>query len=156
MKLLLDTNVLLLYLIGQASVDYISDHKRTEMFDIDDFNLLNELIFDCYKLDIVTTPQVLAETSNLLLKGHKSELMRTQVLEKLRRFVEIVDEITAPSRSIINDASFLKLGITDAFLTLLSGDDFIVLSSDAKQCAEIAGRGHRVINFNHEIGRSIF
>jgi len=40
-KLLVDTNVLLLYIVGSLSPDQIARHKRTDKFTIEDYWLLD-------------------------------------------------------------------------------------------------------------------
>jgi hypothetical protein len=62
--IVVDTNLLVLLVVGSASIEYINKHKRLTSFSTDDFELLVELIgmFS----DIVMLPHILSETSNLI------------------------------------------------------------------------------------------
>lgn len=68
---LLDTNLLLLYLIGSFDLTLIKSFKRTAMYTEQEFQWLDEFTRKFSK--IVVTPQILAETWNFLEKiGEKT------------------------------------------------------------------------------------
>ncbi len=67
-----DTNALILMLVGLMDMSLVSTHKRTSIYESIDFENLVFLIRDFEK--IVTTPNVLSEVDNLLnnfQKGHR-------------------------------------------------------------------------------------
>ena len=79
---LVDTNLLVLYLIGQVNRKRILSFKRTQTYTLDDFDLLARLIAWFGKL--VTTPHILTQASDLAdLKGKEfvdvRRLFRTTV-----------------------------------------------------------------------------
>lgn len=86
--LLIDTNLLLLYIVGAYDPGQIEGFSRTEQFDPDDFAVLYSFVqrFDL----VVTTPHVLTETSNLLggLSGH----VRTGCFDLLRMIISLMRE----------------------------------------------------------------
>ena len=153
MKVILDTNTLLLFLVGTASKDYIEIFKRTENFSKADFDLLIEVLDHAEQ--IFTTPQVLAETSNLMQKGFQTPRMKAHVWAEFQNFIETTQEIMTQSITVSLDPSFLRLGLTDAFLALLSLESYEILTCDTPLYLEIKSRGHSAINFNHEIDRSM-
>src|SRR5438094_4633228 len=61
--LLIDTNLLLLYLIGMYDPDRIPRFKRTMSFTVDEFLLLDAIFTNFDK--VITTPNILTEISNL-------------------------------------------------------------------------------------------
>ena len=61
--LLVDTNLLLLHLIGRTNKNRILKFKRTQAYTIEDFELLERFIAE-FKI-LITTPHVLTEVSNL-------------------------------------------------------------------------------------------
>lgn len=61
--ILVDTNILLLYFVGSVNPKRISQFKRTNQFNVDDFQLLVQILG--YFQKIVTTPNILTEVSNL-------------------------------------------------------------------------------------------
>jgi hypothetical protein len=149
-KLILDTNSLLLFLVGSASPAYIEKHSRTDKFSQNNFVLLVEIIetFDF----AFTIPQVLAETSNLLSKpGGNYNTMSSNIWSVYEDFVNITEEMTINSASILNDVAFRRLGLTDAILTAISDGNHQVLTSDAGLYNEIVSRGYQAINLWHEI-----
>jgi hypothetical protein len=61
---LVDTNLLVLLIIGRANPALIAVHKRTSAYSIDDFHSVDELVrlFD----GLATVPHAMAEASNLV------------------------------------------------------------------------------------------
>ena len=62
-SVLVDSNLLLLYLVGLTNKDRIPLFKRTQKYTVAEFELLVRLLAIFKK--IVTTPQVIAEVSTL-------------------------------------------------------------------------------------------
>src|SRR4051794_4687825 len=79
----IDSNLLLLFVVGTASRDYIGKHKRLRPFEEGHFDLLMEELSVATK--IVLTPHTLAETSNLI--DHIGDPARTRIYETLRRLI---------------------------------------------------------------------
>jgi hypothetical protein len=63
-KLLVDTNILLLYIVGSLSLDRIARHKRTDTFTVEDYRLLDRVLRQFG--GIVVSPDILTEVSNHL------------------------------------------------------------------------------------------
>lgn len=61
--ILVDTNVLLLYLMGKYDHTRIKKFPRTEKFSERDFEILSDILQPFQK--VVTTPNILTEVSNL-------------------------------------------------------------------------------------------
>jgi rRNA-processing protein FCF1 len=152
-KVILDTNTLLLLIVGTASISYIRDFKPTHAFSNNDFDLLVLLLNDVE--EIVTIPQVIAETSNHLSKGFKSVQIRQHVWAEFQAFIQNTREVYRDSAEGSKDSAFTRLGITDAILAVLSKEAFVVVTCDAPLFHEIKGRDFPAINFYYEIGRQI-
>src|SRR5205823_4487397 len=86
-QLLLDTNVLILLVIGRWDRRQIPYHRRTRVFGEKDFDLLQEQIG--HYAGIITTPGVLAETSNLMGNDFHDEIAST-IIDTCTPFVELV------------------------------------------------------------------
>lgn len=84
--IVLDTNLLILLVVGETSLPYISKHKRLKAFTISDYYLLISLLIQAASIRV--TPNTLTETSNLL--KHIDEPARTRIF---RKFVEIVKKL---------------------------------------------------------------
>ena len=126
--LLLDSNLLLLYVVGQTDRNLVRSFKRTQAFTDADFRLLVLLRtrFD----SLVTTPHVLTEVNGLTnaLTGS----YRVDVRARLAADVALLDERHIPAIDLVETASFKGLGLTDSALALIaqSADGPLVLSTD--------------------------
>ncbi len=105
-SVLLDTNLLLLLVVGLFNRDLIARHKRTNSFVPEDFDLLMEFI-DGYDVLWVTS-HCLAEVSNLLrqtTETHADGLMAcfTDVVARSR-------ESRIPKEVIFGNPLVIKIG----------------------------------------------
>jgi len=109
---ILDTNVLVLLIVGSTSIDLISTHKRTRSCTAHGFRKLQEAValFD----DIVVVPHILAEASNLL--GDTARPWKRAVQTNFLRFINETLELYYPSKSGAQRHEFVHLGLTDAVL----------------------------------------
>ena len=111
--LLIDANLLVMYLVGRTNKDRIPTFKRTQQYTIDDFELLDLLTAEFQKL--VTTPHVLTEVSNLAaLYGKELRAFRTWFKNTVPQMQEFYDE----SRRVVEEDSFRSLGLADAAINL--------------------------------------
>src|SRR5438874_3988149 len=85
--LLVDANLLLLYILGKTNKQRIPAFKRTQAYSVGDFELLDDFVSRFRK--VVSTPNVLTEVSNLGdLYG--SELLRFR--RKLQQAADVIEE----------------------------------------------------------------
>ena len=63
---ILDTNLLLLFVVGTTNLSYIEKHKRLKSFSVEDFELLLRAISGADA--ILLYPNTLTETSNLVFR----------------------------------------------------------------------------------------
>lgn len=143
--LVVDTNLLLLYLVGRQDIGLIPRFKkRLSGYSPDDFNLLAQFIAR-FKVN-VTTPNVLTEISNFL--NGESEPYRN-VLAQLPVHLVVMQEYHFPSFELIGkDAvSFAKFGLTDAALIELAKQNYIILTQDRNLAAYISGKGYTAFDF---------
>jgi hypothetical protein len=142
--LLIDTNLLLLYLVGRTNKNRILSFKRTQKYTIQDFELLEILVSQF--TTIVTTPHLLTELSNLAtLPGPERVGLNALFKETVARTLEYYDE----SRQIVSDAAFNRLGLADAAIATLCRRRLLVLTDDLPLYHDLTMRGFDAINFNH-------
>lgn len=143
--MLIDTNVLLLLVVGRHDADLIPRLPRTSVYTPDDFTLLELLIAEIPT--VKTTPHVLTETSNLL--GHLGEPLKTELFEgALRPITAIADELYRPSRELAEHLAFPKLGLTDTAVLALARQ-VLILTDDLKLSSFLFSEGADFINFHH-------
>ena len=143
---LIDTNLLLLYVVGRYDDGVIrrGAFNRLAAYSIEDYSLLRGLmlLFDKY----VTTPHVLAEVSNWIGK-----LPRGQEIECLGRFADILSgftELTVESFEVAFHPRFAYLGLTDAAISKFASE-YLVLTDDARFAVHLNEMGLDALNINH-------
>jgi rRNA-processing protein FCF1 len=140
---LLDSNLLLLLIVGDTRVDYIEKHKRTRTFTEDNYLELGKLIENCV---LTTVPHVLAETSNLLKIGAHGALLQ-EVLQTFKQFVIDYEEQRIESKFGVNLAAFNYLGLTDAILIVAASSGATLITMDGPLHRDALGKGLSSIHF---------
>lgn len=143
---LLDTNLLAVLLVGQLGVGYIEKNKKTRNYTSDDFDLLVELLNN-FK-DIITTPHILAETTNLI--DWMTGKHRSNLFTYLEYFIKQKQEIYFPAESIIKNTVFSQLGLTDTgMIEVAKTNNFVIITSDLDLYNYSISQNLKAINFNH-------
>jgi rRNA maturation endonuclease Nob1 len=143
-NVLLDTNILLLLVIGSYDRSLLGSHKRVAKFTDDDFDLLDQIVRRVNSL--VTTPHVLTETSNLA--SHIGEPHRGKVLNMFAEKITLLAERREAAQTLAQDSLFTRLGLTDAGILHLV-DDTVLLTDDYRLTNTAIERGLNAVNFNH-------
>ena len=145
MPIVLDSNLLVLFVVGTASRDYIGRHKRLKAFAVADFQLLIQVLSGAP--EVLLTPNTLTETSNLV--GHIDEPARTEIYKVLGNVIARMSEHYVPSRVAIARPEFLRLGLTDATLLEPQFQDATLLTTDLHLYLAALQAGRSAFNFNH-------
>jgi rRNA-processing protein FCF1 len=141
---LLDTNLLVLYLIGKVNPRRILRHKRTARYDLHDFKLLDDLVDGFGKL--IATPHLLSQTSDLAaLDGAERALCRLI----FKAMIQAMDERYDESGLVVEDSAFIRLGLADAAIAMASRHNFLVLTDDLDLHRALTQRGADALNFDH-------
>ena len=146
--LLIDSNILTLYIVGLYDVKRIAEFKRTKGFySGDDFLLLKNFIA-LFDNRLITTPHILAEVSNLL---EGTRYQHGPLLNSLATYMNIVQEIYIPSREVIHQQPllFTRFGLSDIIAGELVKQNYLLLTDDLDFSAYLRNRGMPVINFNN-------
>lgn len=146
---LLDTNVLLLLLIFKFNPELVGK-ERLRAYELRDAELLSTYV-GCFK-KILTTPHVLAETSNFARQMTKGR-MRTELFEWLYPiFCEDGEHAlsqTTPAGREIDGRLFVGLGLTDSVLAASAGRNLLLLTADLDLHVATVSQGGHSINFTH-------
>lgn len=147
MTIIVDANLLLLWIVGLASPDYIHKHKRLREYTDEDFPLLLKLLSRARK--IILTPNTLTETSNLA--GYIAEPARTEIFCILAVLIKAAEteERFIESKAAAARPEFVRLGLTDSALLHLAGDSHMLLTADVDLYLAALHRGLNAENFNH-------
>ncbi len=119
--LLIDTNILLLYIVGSFDPLLIRDFKRTANFSEDDFDIVTKFIglFDLK----ITTPHVLTEVSDFIDN-------RQTLQTVLKIYIENTKEIFLESLELSKKDTFLKFGLADTSVTYSAKDSYLIFTDD--------------------------
>ena len=144
-SLIIDTTLLVLFVVGMTSRDLIAKHKRLRAFSTDDFDLLCRLIERSQ--EVFVTPNILTESSNWL--GYIDEPARTQIFETFHGLILRMPEEYVESRTAAGAKEFLRLGLTDSALLEIASESRSLLTTDLDLYLSASKRGVSAINFNH-------
>jgi rRNA-processing protein FCF1 len=142
---LIDTNILLMYVVGTLDPKLIPTFKRTQDFTVDDYAILRRFLQ--YFRSIVTTPNILTEVSNLA--GQIAEPRRTRVFQTFAQAVKIIPEQYVHSSTATENAAFVRFGLTDAVVARMAEGEVLVLTDDFRLSQFLERSRLPVINFNH-------
>ena len=144
-KLIIDTNLLLLLIVGVTSRDYIRKHKRVDTFSESDFDLLHRIANDAKS--VVVTPNILSETSNLaaqIRQPAKGEIARC-----MKDIIELHPEEYIESAKASKRPEFVRLGLVDTAILETCRQGATLLTTDLSLYLAAEHAGYEAINFNH-------
>ena len=144
-NVILDTNLLVLFVVGITDPKYIAIHKRLQEYHKDDFSLLSRLVLSYESL--VLNPHVLAETSNLA--GQIKEPAKSKIYGRLGELIETRHEAFIESKRGVRLKEYRDLGLTDAVLLCASRDEHVIATVDGRLYSAALLWGYCAINFNH-------
>lgn len=142
---LVDTNILMLVIVGSVRRDRIATFKRTKQFTVEDYAPCTGFLQHFQRL--VTTPQILAEVSNFL--GQLPERMLGPHFDALAAGIGTFVELYIPAVEIVPMEEFRRFGLTDAGIISNPLSPYLVLTDDFRLSQYLQSKGRDVVNFNH-------
>lgn len=143
--LILDTNLLVLFVVGTASRDYITSHKRLTEFVPQDYDCLLEIVSRAKT--VLVTPNTLSETSNLA--AYIAEPAKGNVMRVLGKLISDSEELYVKSSEAAAAQEFIHLGLTDAALICAGEGGAVILTTDLDLHLAVLARGKDSVNFNN-------
>jgi hypothetical protein len=141
---LVDTNLLVLLLVGSVNKRRILDFKHTQNFTIEDFDLLSRLIRWFGKL--ITTPHILGQVSDLTdLPGKDLKTIRWLFGSLVQQMEEKYDL----SKVLVTHNLFSNLGLTDAAIATTCSKGILVPTTDLDLQLALQRQGADALNFHH-------
>lgn len=138
--LLVDTNLLVLLVVGNVNPGLIAKHRRLDGYTFSDYEVLIDLVNLVDR--VFLTPNTLTEVSNLL--GQHGEPERTLLMEGLRVLIEGSDEIVIASTQASANPAFPSLGLTDAVLLEAVSSERPLVTVDAQLYSLATAKGQYV------------
>jgi hypothetical protein len=129
---LLDSNLLILYVVGLASPDYIARHRRLTAYSRHGrraFGMLHDYV--AWASALLVTPNVLTEVSNLLGGRERDDDVTRDILKVFRWLIGRAEERNSPSIAAATRPEFSRLGLADAATLEVLTADAVLLTDDA-------------------------
>ena len=140
--LLLDSNLLILLLLGSFDIRLIASFKRLSDFSTSDFQAVRDLSLS---FKIATSAHVLTEVSNLAKDlPHRQ---RQDVFRHIATRIAYLKGNVVSAVEVTPNAEFSSFGITDAVLTNLCGSH-LLLTNDVRLAAHLRSKHHSVLTLN--------
>lgn len=143
-RIIIDTNLLILLIVGVYDPVYIGQHKNTSDYTMEDFELLTMRLENC---DLVVTSSILTEVSNLLWQT--TEPHKSRIRLGLANFISRANEHQLSSVDVTNATEFMSLGLTDAGILELPKGAGLILTVDLDLHLGALCRDLPSENFNH-------
>lgn len=143
----IDTNLLVLLVVGETDEALISKHRRTKAYRVQDYELLVKLINETHH-QVFVTPNTLTEASNLLAQHGEPE--RSRIFGVLQALIERTEEEVVESKVAARNSNFRRLGLTDAaLLEVVSASNPLVTADLDLYLAASAKETGSAYNFSH-------
>jgi predicted nucleic acid-binding protein len=143
--LLIDTNLVVLYVVGTVNRNRIETFKRTRQYTRADFDLLVRVLSNFEPL--YTVAHVLAEVSNLTDLSGTERLLARLVLKET---ISLLNEADMSSTLAAEDPIYKDLGLVDAAIAALARSHHCaVLTDDHDLYLRLIQDDVDVFNFMH-------
>lgn len=145
-SVLIDTNLLVLLIVGNVNQDSIKKCCKTKRYSPADFRKLEAYISRFNK--IVITPNIATETCNLLNNGLSGEYLHKArtILAKISTNSE---ERYLPTADAALQHWYLKFGVTDTCILELAKEVGVAVTDDFKLFNCLLSINVDAVNFNH-------
>jgi predicted nucleic acid-binding protein len=143
--LLVDTNLLVLLVVGTVNRQRIETFKRTRQYTEADYDLLLRVLQAFPEL--YTLAHVMAEVSNLTdLTGAE----RLRARHFLKETISLMHEMEISSARAAEDRLYERLGLADAAISAAArAQNLAVLTDDLDLYVQLSRDNLSVINFTH-------
>ena len=139
----IDSNLLVLLVVGSVDRGQVGKHRRAQSFTPEDYDRLLRMINALKR--VLVTPNTLTEASNLL----KSRNDR-RFLDRLRLVIEESEEIVVVSAAAARNTAFPRLGLTDAALLEAVSEERPLITADLDLFHTASSKGRNAaFNFTH-------
>lgn len=140
--ILIDTNALIILILGLIDRRLIDTHKRTSIYEEQDYYDLLSVIVEIENL--IVLPNVWTEVDNLL-NGFNGE-QKHQYITKITETIKSTSEQFMSSLIGVNSDSFFDLGLTDSLLLNLAKECDLLITSDSNLSDYAIANGIKVFD----------
>lgn len=145
---LIDTQLLVLLVVGLTGASLIERHKRTidRKYTRTDFHLLLDLLGHAPRF--VFCPHVATETSNLA--GQHGEPERSAIMATLKALLNNAEDLRISCADAMGQPDYPALGLADAAQLALCTEDTVLLTDDEPLHRAAVRHGIAALRFRDE------
>jgi hypothetical protein len=141
---LLDANLLIVLLVGTVNRFRIAKFNRTSQYSPEDFDLLVQLVYKGFGGNIIVTPHVLSQASDLAALPGEEFLASRSVFQAL---VIKSQEIYDLSKDLVANPVFTMLGLADAAVAAVCSRGTLIMTDDRALHGALEKRGSDSLYF---------
>lgn len=138
--LIIDTNLLILFLIGRFDESFIKTCSLTKGYDNDDYQLLSKIV-TLFRNRVIVTPYIISEISNLSRRDIKNEKLNSYI----KAVVVFLSHSSVSERNVelkkiisIEVSCISNFGFTDMAIFELSKSENMPFITDDSQFYQFA------------------
>lgn len=124
---IIDSNSLLVLILGLMKPSLVGTHKKTSIYDEKDFYNLLEVIGTLDSL--VVLPNIWTEVDNLLNRFNKG--YKKLYIQKIIQIIKETSEVYLNSSSVEGKSEFYDLGLTDTLILEHGRNCELLITSDS-------------------------
>lgn len=144
-SIILDTNIFMVFLVGNHNINLISKISRISNYTKEDYNSILNLVKS--SSNIVVTNSIVTEVCNLLDSINTN--YHYAIFSTLSSFLKSVQNKTIDMLDNLENDAFIKFGFTDAEIFNITDKDCLILTDDSKLAHYLLNKGRQVLNINH-------
>lgn len=142
--LILDTNLLLVFVLGMYDPLHIKKHKNTRGgYTPDDYYRLRDQLVGLHRS--ITTPHILTEVSNLL--GQAPEVLKPSYFHALATVALQFEELHVSASRIFSGKSALTFGPTDLGILEIARSGHLVVTVDSRLADFLLRSGIHAVDY---------
>ena len=125
--ILIDSNSLIVLLLGLMNPSLINSHSKTSIYEEEDFH---NLLFAIERIEsLVVLPNIWTEVDNLLNRFSGSN--KALYVEKIINTMKVTSEKYLESHIVENNYAFYDLGLTDTLILECAKNCEMLITSDS-------------------------
>lgn len=146
--ILIDTNLLLVLLVGNVNPSWVGRVGKTEHYAEEDYERIRDILIQFNRFIIV--PQILTETGNLIKRNSANASAYEDLNLEILKFVHnaATSEARILSRRIVVQPAFQNLGYADAAIIHAANRGHLIFTDDGPLQSMARNSGVDVLPFS--------
>ena len=148
---IIDTNIFILFLVGQINENRIKNYMRNSLYTKEDYYFLLSVLADYDR--IITSPNILTEVDNILNRIGGEDKYKYLVLAKTM-YKQTIEKYIKTEK-ITQNWYFDSLGITDSSILMMAKDCELLISGDSSLCDHAKSLNIKTFDFKEYINSKL-